>query len=133
MATPVAYEPVELHDLTRVEQELARWRRTEEGIAGFRATTLNLVIHAADDAHANTAIDALSEIGAARPLRAIIATSADDSPRAILSSSCPGARRRSRARSGRCSGPTCRCFCGGRGRPQPAGARCARSPSTPRA
>jgi glucose-6-phosphate dehydrogenase assembly protein OpcA len=88
VAASVAYEPVELHDLTKVEQELARWRRTEEGIAGFRATTLNLVIHAADDAHANTAIDALSEIGAARPLRAIIATSAEDSPRAILSSSC---------------------------------------------
>src|SRR3954470_23557144 len=58
------------------------------GVAAFRATTLNLVVYAADRAQVDYALGAISELGAGHPLRAIIAVAADEGPLAWVSSTC---------------------------------------------
>ena len=91
MATAVDLgdDAVDVTDLTQVERVLGTLR-SRDGEAGFRATTLNLVVYAASTAEGEAAVRAIEEIGGSRPLRAIVASPGEAGPRARLSTSCFG-------------------------------------------
>jgi glucose-6-phosphate dehydrogenase assembly protein OpcA len=78
---------IEITELDKIERALTE-SRMENGVAGFRATTLNLVVHAANRENVESALTALAELGASHPLRAIIALAADRGPVATVSSTC---------------------------------------------
>jgi glucose-6-phosphate dehydrogenase assembly protein OpcA len=77
----------EVTDLEKIERVLTE-ARMHNGVAAFRATTLNLVVYAADRAQVDHALGAIAELGAGHPLRAIVALGADEGPLAWVSSTC---------------------------------------------
>jgi glucose-6-phosphate dehydrogenase assembly protein OpcA len=82
-------DAVDVTDLTQVERVLATLR-ARDGEATFRATTLNLVVYVGRVGEADRALRSIEDIGASRPLRAIVATPGDSQPRARLSTTCFG-------------------------------------------
>ncbi len=83
-------DAVDVTDLAQAERVLATLR-ARDGDPSFRATTLNLVVYAAAQPEVEAALRAIEEIGGSRPLRAIVASAAQDGgPRARLSTSCFG-------------------------------------------
>ncbi len=80
-------QAVRVEDLTLVERELLRMRARESG-SSVRATTLNLVVVAANREQLNRTLDALQLIGGSRPLRAIVAVPDDTPTSAEVSSTC---------------------------------------------
>jgi glucose-6-phosphate dehydrogenase-like protein OpcA len=81
---------VELGD---VERALAELRAGDDAHSSVRATTLNLVVRCGDEEHIKTAHAVLDEIGASRPLRALVVTPSTGTPRARVSSDGESGRR----------------------------------------
>jgi glucose-6-phosphate dehydrogenase assembly protein OpcA len=82
----IANPPVELTDLSKVDQALAAGR--DDGHGSVRATTLNLVVYAPTPEDVAFTQRALERIGGSRPLRAIVAGAGGDRVRASVSTSC---------------------------------------------
>jgi glucose-6-phosphate dehydrogenase assembly protein OpcA len=82
----IANPPVELTDLSKVEQTLAAGRG--DGHGSVRATTLNLVVYAPTPGDVAFTQRALERIGGSRPLRAIVAGAGGNGVRASVSTSC---------------------------------------------
>lgn len=80
-------------ELSAVERTLAELRSGEGNLGSIRATTLNLVIRCGDAEHLKTAHAVLDQIGASRPLRALVVTPATGTPRARVSSDGAADRR----------------------------------------
>jgi len=74
-------------DLSGVEPALAELRGID-GQGSVRATTLNLVVHCGKEDGAEATERVLEEIGGSRPLRAIVITPTQGTPRARVSSTC---------------------------------------------
>jgi hypothetical protein len=91
MATPLVddEQTVDVTDLSQVERVLGQLR-SRDGNPAFRATTLNLVVYAATPLENERALRSLMEVGGSRPLRAIVASPADEGPRARLTTHCFG-------------------------------------------
>ena len=73
--------------LGEVEGALARLRGLD-GAGSVRATTLNLVVHCGKEDGADDTERVLEQIGGSRPLRAIVITPTQGTPRARVSSTC---------------------------------------------
>ena len=74
-------------ELGMVEHALAELRGLD-GQSSVRATTLNLVVHCGKEDGADATERVLEQIGGSRPLRAIVITPTQGTPRARVSSTC---------------------------------------------
>jgi glucose-6-phosphate dehydrogenase assembly protein OpcA len=93
MAQTVREEEAHGVGLSRVEQALSDLRGGDRA-GSVRATTLNLVVHAAGEQDVSETLEVLETVGRSRPLRAIVVQSGEGDPIADVSSACwagPGA------------------------------------------